>query len=90
MQYCCHVLTSALSLYLNIFVKLDKRVSRSVGSSQYNFLEPLADGRNLVITLIDVYLNWSSFLLWELHSFSNSFSVFFRHYFWMLQGFLRQ
>ena len=57
MQHCCHVLTSVLSLYLNIFVKLDKRVSRSVSSSQHNFLEPLADCRNLVITLIDVYLN---------------------------------
>ena len=42
MEYCCHVWTDAPSYYLELLVKLQKQISRTVGPSLAASLEPLA------------------------------------------------
>ena len=47
MEYCCHVQAGALSCYLDLLDKLQKRISRIVGPSLAASLEPLAHRRNM-------------------------------------------
>ena len=47
MEYCCHVWASALSCYLELLDKLQKRICRTVGPSLAASLEPLAQRRNV-------------------------------------------
>ena len=47
MEYCCHVWAGAPSCYLKLFVKLRKRICRTVGPSLAAFLEPLAHCENV-------------------------------------------
>ena len=47
MEYCCHVWTGAPSCYLELLVKLQKRISRTIGPSLAASLEPLAHRRNV-------------------------------------------
>ena len=47
MKYCCHVWAGALSCYLDILDKLQKRVCRIVGATLATSLEPLAHHRNV-------------------------------------------
>ena len=42
MEYCCHIWAGAPSCYLELLVKLQKRICRTVGSSLAASLEPLA------------------------------------------------
>ena len=46
MEYCCHVCAGALSCYLQLLDKLQKRICRTVGPSFPASLEPLAHRRN--------------------------------------------
>ena len=46
-EYCCHVWAGALSCYLELLDKLQKRICRTVGPSFAAFLEPLAHRRNV-------------------------------------------
>ena len=48
MKYCCHVWAGALSCYLELLDKLQKRVWRIVGPSLAASLELLAHRRNVV------------------------------------------
>ena len=64
-KYCCHVWASALSCYLELLDKLQKRICRTVGPSLAVSLQPFAHRRNVAslsfflgITLVDVHLNW--------------------------------
>ena len=41
-EYCCHVWAGALSCYLELLDKLQKRICRTVGPSRAASLEPLA------------------------------------------------
>ena len=47
MKYCCHVWTGAISWYLDLFDKLQKRICRTDGPSLAASLEPLAHCRNV-------------------------------------------
>ena len=47
MEYCCHVWAGALSCYLELLDKLQKRIFRIVGRSLAASLEPLTDRRNV-------------------------------------------
>ena len=47
MEYCCHVWAGALSCYLKLLDKLQKRICRTVGPSLAASLEPLAHRRNV-------------------------------------------
>ena len=47
MEYCCHVWAGALSCYLELLDKLQKRICRTVGPSLAASLEPLAHRRNV-------------------------------------------
>ena len=47
MEYCCHVWAGACSCYLDLLVKLQKRICRIVGPSLAASLEPLAHCRNV-------------------------------------------
>ena len=47
MEYCCHVWAGALSCYLELLDKLQKRICRTVGPSVAAYLEPLPHCRNL-------------------------------------------
>ena len=47
MEYCCHVWAGAPSCYLELLDKLQKRISRTVGSSLAASLEPLAHRQNV-------------------------------------------
>ena len=63
MEYCCHVCADALSFYLEILDKLQKRICRTVGPSLAGSLEPSVHCQNLAslffrYCLIDVHLNW--------------------------------
>ena len=49
MEYCRHVWAGALSYYLELFDKLQKRICRTVGRSSAASLETLAHCRNVVI-----------------------------------------
>ena len=46
-EYCCHVWEAALSSYLQLLVKLQKWICRTVGPSLVASLEPLAHRRNV-------------------------------------------
>ena len=46
-EYCCHVWASALSFYLELFDKLQKRICRTVGRSLAASLKPFAHCRNV-------------------------------------------
>ena len=46
-EYYCHVWAGARSCYLELLVKLQKRIYRNVGPSLQASLEPLAHCRNL-------------------------------------------
>ena len=57
MEYCCHVWAGALSCYLELLDKLQKRICRIVGPSFAASLKPLAHCRNVaslkeILTLI--------------------------------------
>ena len=67
MDSCCFVLAGAPSCYLELLVKLQKWICRTVGPSLAASLEPLAHRRNVAslslfyrvyITLVDAHLNW--------------------------------
>ena len=47
MEYCCHAWAGAPSCYLKLLDKLQKRISRTVGTSFADSLEPLAHHRNV-------------------------------------------
>ena len=47
MEYCCHVWPGALSCYLELLDKLEKRICRTVGPSLIASLEPLAHHRKV-------------------------------------------
>ena len=47
MEYCCQVWAGALSCYLKLLDKLQKRICRTVGPSFAASLEPLAHRRNV-------------------------------------------
>ena len=47
MEYCCHVRAGALSCYLELVDKLQKRIYRTVRPSRAASLEPLAHRRNV-------------------------------------------
>ena len=47
MEYCCHVWAGVPSCYLDLFDKLQKRISRTVGPSLAASFEPLAHRRNV-------------------------------------------
>ena len=47
MEYYCHVWTGVLSFYLELLVKLQKRICRTVGFSLATSLEPLAHCQNV-------------------------------------------
>ena len=47
MEYCCNVWVGALSCYLELLDKLQKRICRTVGPSLAAFLEPLAHRWNV-------------------------------------------
>ena len=47
MEYCCHVCAGALSFYLEILDKLQKRICRTVGPSLAGSLEPSVHCQNL-------------------------------------------
>ena len=47
MEYCCHVRAGALSCYLELLDKLQKRICGTVGLSLAACLEPLAHRRNV-------------------------------------------
>ena len=47
MEYCCHVWAGALSCYLELLDKIQKRICRTVGPSLAVSLEPLAHRRNV-------------------------------------------
>ena len=47
MEYCCHVWAGAPSCYLELLVKLQKRICRTVGPSLAASLEPLAHHQNV-------------------------------------------
>ena len=49
MKYECHVWSGAPSCYLELLVKLQKWISRTVGPSVATSLEPLAHCRNVAI-----------------------------------------
>ena len=58
-DYCCHVWAGAPSCYLELFDKLQKRISRIVGPSLAACLEPgLIAEMQPDITLVDIHLNW--------------------------------
>ena len=46
-EYCCHVWAGALSCYLELLDKLQKRICRTVGPSLAACLEPLTHRRNV-------------------------------------------
>ena len=62
MEYCCHVCAGALSFYLGILDKLQKRIRMTNGPSLAGSLEPsvvkIQPVFSLGIVLIDVHLNW--------------------------------
>ena len=63
LEYCYHAWVGALSCYLELLDKLQKRICRTVGPSLAACLEPLAHCQNVAsfsigITLVDVPLNW--------------------------------
>ena len=47
MEYCCHIWAGALSCYLDLLDKLQKRICRIVGPSLAASLEPLAHRQNV-------------------------------------------
>ena len=47
MEYCCHIWASAPSCYLELPVKLQKQICRTVGPSLAPSLEPLAYHQNI-------------------------------------------
>ena len=47
MEYCCHIWAGALSCYLDLLDKLQKRICRILGPSLVASLEPLAHRRNV-------------------------------------------
>ena len=78
MEYCCHVWAGALSCYLELLDKLQKRIYKIVGPSLTASLEPLAHRQNVAsfsigITLVDIFQNWpnwfysTSFFSWEVY-----------------------
>ena len=46
-EYCCHVWAGSHSNYLDILVKMQKKVGRTVGPSLAASLKPLAHHRNI-------------------------------------------
>ena len=46
-EYCCHVWAGALSCYLDLLDKLQKRICGTIGSSLAASLEPLAHRQNV-------------------------------------------
>ena len=90
MEYCCHVWNGAPSCYLELFDKLQKPISRTVGPSLAASLEPLAHCRNCSLSLLWVLLGRCAFELaqlvplpyWEctpysdrLHGLHHSFTI---------------
>ena len=65
MEYYCHIWAGAPGCFLELWDKLQKWISRTVGPSLAASLEPLAHHRNVAslslfyrITLVDVLQNW--------------------------------
>ena len=70
MEHCCYVWAGALSSYLDMQDKLQKRVCRTVRPTLAASLEPLghvekypAEVISIGITLSDVHLNWLDWFL---------------------------
>ena len=59
MEYCCHVWGGPSSCYLELLVKLQKRICRTVGPSLAASLEPLVHRQN--VNLLKSFLQQ---LLW--------------------------
>ena len=59
MEYCCHVRGGPPSCYLELLVKLQKRICRTVGPSLAASLEPLVHRQN--VNLLKSFLQQ---LLW--------------------------
>ena len=64
MEHCCHIWAGAPSCYLELIVKLRKRMYRTVGPSFFTSLESwlivemLRRVFSIGINLVDVHLNW--------------------------------
>ena len=65
LEYCCHVWAGAPSCFLEMLVKLQKRICRTVGWSFASSSWPLGHRLNAAslilsigIILVDIYLNW--------------------------------
>ena len=64
MEYCCHVWAGAPSCYLELLVKLQKQICRTVVPSLATSLEPLVHRGNTASlslfyrNLVGVHLNW--------------------------------